>query len=49
MGICFYEDAAANGAFKQHTLSAWVRVPVKHHNDESRKGLGLFFRLSNVN
>jgi hypothetical protein len=43
MGICFYEDAAIGGAFKQHTLSAWVRVPVKHHNDESRKGLGRFF------
>ena len=43
MGICFYEDAARGSAFKQHTLSAWVRVPVKHHNDESRKGLGRFF------
>lgn len=43
MGTCFYQDAAMGGAFKQHTLSAWVRVPVKHRNDESRKGLGHFF------
>lgn len=43
MGVCFYEDAALGSAFKQHTLSAWVRVPVKHHNDESQKGLGRFF------
>jgi hypothetical protein len=43
MGTCFYQDAAMGGAFKRHTLSAWVRVPVKHRNDESRKGLGHFF------
>lgn len=43
MGVCFYEDAAAGCAFKQLTLSAWVRVPVKHYDDESRKGLGRFF------
>jgi hypothetical protein len=30
MGISFYHDAAIGAAFKQHTLSAWVRVPVKH-------------------
>ena len=43
MGVCFYEDAAQAGLFRQHTLSAWVRVPVKHRNDESRRGLGTFF------
>jgi len=43
MGICFYQDAAVGAAFKQHTLSAWVRVPVKHHKDESQKGLARFF------
>ena len=43
MGACFYQDAAMGGAFRQHTLSAWVRVPVKHRNDETRKGLGHFF------
>ena len=43
MGVTFYEDAAWAGLFRQHTLSAWIRVPVKHHNDESRRGLGAFF------
>ena len=43
MGVSFYEDAAIGGAFKEHTLSAWVRVPVKHHGDESQKGLARFF------
>jgi len=43
MGTCFYQDAAMGGAFRQHTLSVWIRVPVKHGNDESRKGLGHFF------
>jgi len=42
-GICFYQDAAEAGVFRDHTLSVWVRVPVKHHNDESRRGLGTCF------
>lgn len=43
MGICFYQDAAVGAAFKQHTLSAWVRVPVKHFNDQNQQGLARFF------
>jgi len=43
MGVCYYQDAAEGNIFRQHTLSVWVRVPVKHHNDESRRGLGTFF------
>jgi hypothetical protein len=43
MGVSFYQEAAQGGLFRQHTLSIWVRVPVKHYNDESRKGLGTFF------
>jgi hypothetical protein len=43
MGVCYYQDAAQAGAFRDHTLSVWVRVPVKHHNDESHRGLGTFF------
>ena len=42
MGIEFYEQAASHGAFRQHVLSAWVRVPVKLPNDEGRKGLTAF-------
>lgn len=43
MGVEFYEAAASQGAFRRHTLSAWVRVPAKHMNDESRKASGSFF------
>jgi hypothetical protein len=43
MGISFYNDAAVGAAFKQHTLSAWVRVPVKHFNDQNQQGLARFF------
>lgn len=43
MGVCFYEDVARQNAFRSHALTVWVRVPVKHHNDESRRGLGTFF------
>jgi hypothetical protein len=43
MGISFYHDAAVGAAFKQHTLSAWVRVPVKHFNDQNQQGLARFF------
>jgi hypothetical protein len=43
MGICFYQDAALGAAFKQNTLSAWVRVPVKHFNDQNQQGLARFF------
>lgn len=42
MGVCYYEDAAQQNAFRSHVLSVWVRVPVKHRNDESRRGLGMF-------
>jgi hypothetical protein len=42
MNVEFYDDAAAQGAFRQHVLSAWVRVPVRHHNDQNGKGLGSF-------
>src|ERR1041384_1138876 len=28
MGVDFYAQAASGGAFRQHTLSVWVRVPV---------------------
>jgi hypothetical protein len=43
MGVDFYEQAAQGGAFRQHTLSVWVRVPVKHPHDANRKGLASFF------
>lgn len=43
MGICFYQDAAVGSAFKHHTLSAWVRVPVRHFNDQKQQGLARFF------
>jgi hypothetical protein len=42
-GVLYYQDAAQGGAFRDHTLSVWVRVPVKHRNDESQRGLGTFF------
>ncbi|MDX6404639.1 MAG: type secretion system protein TrbE [Blastocatellia bacterium] len=42
MGVDFYDRVAAQGGFRQQVLSAWVRVPVKHHNDEAKKGFGAF-------
>src|SRR4030095_7932443 len=43
MGIEFYAQAAKGKAFRQHQLSLWVRVPVKHPNDAGRKGFSSFF------
>lgn len=43
MGVSFYEQAAADGQFKEMNLSVWVRVPVKHTRDESHHGLAAFF------
>lgn len=42
MNVEYYDAAAARGDFRQHVLSAWVRVPVQHHNDQNRKGFGSF-------
>lgn len=47
MGVDFYGRAASQGAFRQHLLSAWVRVPVKHPHDETRTGLSAFFPAFN--
>lgn len=44
MGVDFYDRVAAQGAFRQHTLSAWVRVPVKHPHDEARNSFLPAFR-----
>jgi hypothetical protein len=43
MGVTFYEQVAAQGAFREMNLSVWVRVPIKHQNDEANKGLVAFF------